>query len=45
MLLYQDELGVAFDVTSVKDVASLRFYESVGGAVRLSSGRPGESNL
>lgn len=31
MLLYQDDLGVAFDVTSVKDVARLPFYESVAG--------------
>lgn len=31
MLLYQDNLGVAFDVTSVKDVASLPFYDSVAG--------------
>jgi predicted N-acyltransferase len=31
MLLYQDDLGAAFDVTSVKEVASLPFYESVAG--------------
>lgn len=31
MLLYQDDLGVTFDVTALKDVASLPFYESVAG--------------
>jgi predicted N-acyltransferase len=31
MLLYQDDLGVAFDVTSIKNVACLPFYESVAG--------------
>lgn len=31
MLLYQDDLGLAFDVTSIKEVASLAFYESVAG--------------
>jgi predicted N-acyltransferase len=31
MLLYQDDFGVAFDVTSVKNVAYLPFYQSVAG--------------
>ena len=31
MLLYQDDLGIAFDVTAIKDVASLPFYESIAG--------------
>lgn len=29
MLLYQDDLGTAFDVTTLKDISSLPFYESV----------------
>jgi hypothetical protein len=31
MLLYQDDIGVVQDVTSVKDVATLPSYESVAG--------------
>ena len=29
MLLYQDDLGIAFDVTTIKDVSTLPFYESI----------------
>ena len=31
MLLYQDDLGVAFDVTFFKNIAGLPFYENVAG--------------
>jgi serine/alanine adding enzyme len=31
MLLYEDDLGLAFDVTALKDVSSLPFYESIAG--------------
>jgi serine/alanine adding enzyme len=31
MLLYQDDLGVAFDVTFLKHISSLPFYEGIAG--------------
>lgn len=35
MLLYQDDLGTAFDVTAIKNVSSLPFYEDI--AAQFSS--------